>query len=80
MGATYTFVGHVDGSEPHDRWRIRIQEPGGEPLDADVAMYRTGSARDSEVMHKPAIVRRLAADKAIERKILLGNAKKLLKL
>jgi cytochrome c-type biogenesis protein CcmF len=62
LGRTLTFVGHVDGSEPQDRWRIEIAEPGREPYDADVAMYRTSERRDAEVMHKPAIVRRLAGD------------------
>jgi cytochrome c-type biogenesis protein CcmF len=62
LGKTYTFVGHVDGSEPKDRWRILIEEPGREPRMADVGMFRTGSARDSQVMHKPAIVRGLTGD------------------
>ncbi len=62
VGRGLTYLGHVDGSEPEDRWRIRIQQPGREPVTAEVAMYRTGSARDSQILHKPAILRGLTRD------------------
>ena len=62
MGRHYTFLGHVAGSEPQDRWGLRIERPGGRTIDAEVAMYRTGSARESQVLHKPAILRGLAGD------------------
>jgi cytochrome c-type biogenesis protein CcmF len=62
LGRTFTYIGHVDGSEPEDRWRVRIEKPGSAPVQADVAMYRTGSGQESQVMHEPAILRRWAGD------------------
>jgi cytochrome c-type biogenesis protein CcmF len=62
LGRTLTFVGHVDGSGPQDRWRIQIAEPGRAPFTADVAMYRTQDSPDSDIMHKPAIVRSWGGD------------------
>ena len=62
MGRSLTYLGHVDGSEPFDRWRIELQEPGREAFTADVQMFRTGKERDASVMHRPAILRHLGSD------------------
>jgi len=62
LDRTLTFVGHVDGSEPRDRWRIEVAESDRAPFMTDVGMFRTGNRPDSDVMHKPAIVRRWGGD------------------
>jgi len=62
MGNTYTFLGHVEGSEPRDRWAIQVQSGGGQPRTVDVGMFRTSSAQDAQIMHQPAIERGLAGD------------------
>ena len=62
LGRSYTFLGHVAGSEPKDRWALRIEEPGEPVRGAEVVMYRTGSARESQVLHEPAILRGLSGD------------------
>jgi len=62
LGRTLTFVGHVDGSEPRDRWRIEIREPGGQPFFDDVTMFRTGSGTEDQIMRHPAIIRHWGGD------------------
>jgi cytochrome c-type biogenesis protein CcmF len=62
LGRTLTFLGHVEGSEPQDRWRVDVREPGRVPAVVEVGMFRTGPAPDSPVLHRPAIVRRVTAD------------------
>jgi len=62
MGSSYTFLGHVDGSEPKDRWRIQIQTAGGQPYMAEVGIFRTSDRQDAQIMHQPAIKRGLAGD------------------
>ena len=62
MGSSYTFLGHVEGSEPKDRWRIQVQPQGGQPYDLEVAMFKTSSRQDAQIMHQPGIRRGLAGD------------------
>ena len=62
MGSTYTFLGHVDGSEPKDRWRIQVQPEGGQPYAVEVGMFRTSSRQDAQIMHQPAVKRGFAGD------------------
>jgi cytochrome c-type biogenesis protein CcmF len=62
MGRSYTFLGHVDGSEPKDRWAIQVQPEGGRPYTVEVGMFRTSSRQDAQIMHQPAIKRGLAGD------------------
>lgn len=62
MGSSYTFLGHVDGSEPKDRWAIQVQSEGGQPYTVEVGMFRTSSRQDAQIMHQPAIKRGLASD------------------
>jgi cytochrome c biogenesis factor len=62
MGQQYTFLGHVEGSSPKDRWRIQIQPAGGSPYTLDVGMFRTSSRQDAQIMHQPAIRRGLTGD------------------
>jgi hypothetical protein len=61
LGRTLTFRGHVEGSEPRDRWRIDLTEPGRAAVETSVGMFRIGGGRD-EIMHQPAIVRHAAGD------------------
>ncbi|HXV74950.1 MAG TPA: hypothetical protein VD788_01425, partial [Candidatus Polarisedimenticolaceae bacterium] len=62
LGRSFTYTGHVDGSEPQDRWRIEVARGAQRPVAAEVAMYRTAGGRDSQIMHKPAILRGLSGD------------------
>jgi cytochrome c-type biogenesis protein CcmF len=62
MGSSYMFLGHVDGSEPKDRWAIQVQPDGGQPYTVEVGMFRTSSRQDAQIMHQPAIKRGLAGD------------------
>jgi cytochrome c biogenesis factor len=62
MGSSYTFLGHVDGSEPKDRWAIQVQPAGAQPYTVEVGMFRTSSRQDAQIMHQPAIKRGLTGD------------------
>jgi len=58
-----TFRGHVDGSEPEDRWRVAIQRPGEAETMTFVGMFMIGGGGGEEqVFRRPAILRSLAGD------------------
>jgi cytochrome c-type biogenesis protein CcmF len=61
LGRTLVFQGHVEGSEPQDRYRVRVIE-GDESVAADVGMYTVSTGTEEQTMHKPAILRRLRGD------------------
>ena len=63
LGLQLTFSGHVDGSEPQDRWRIIVSRPDGVEVPAEVHMFRVAGGRGGEeFFHRPAILRGLAGD------------------
>jgi cytochrome c-type biogenesis protein CcmF len=62
LGQDLTFKGHVDGSEPQDRWSISVGRPDGEEIAAEVAMFRMTGGRQDAYMHRPAILRGLTGD------------------
>ena len=59
-----TFRGHVDGSEPQDRWRVAIQRPGEAETMTFVGMFMIdgNSGGEDQVFRRPAILRSLAGD------------------
>jgi cytochrome c-type biogenesis protein CcmF len=63
-GVILTYRGHVDGSEPKDRWRVAVMPPGGAEDALEVRMYNKGQGEDGrpQTMRFPAIHRELARD------------------
>jgi cytochrome c-type biogenesis protein CcmF len=65
LGAQMTYDGHVDGSEPQDRWRVWVKKtPESDEVPAEVHMFRLpgGSMGNESYFHRPAILRGLASD------------------
>ena len=62
MDRTFTYRGHVDGSEPKDLWRVAVLTPGKGEITGLARMYRFKSGGDYQVMRNPAIMRSLAQD------------------
>lgn len=59
FGRHITYTGYVEGSDPKDRWGIRVQEPGGAIVNAELTMY---TLDNEQSFKKPAILRRTAGD------------------
>jgi cytochrome c-type biogenesis protein CcmF len=58
-----TFRGHVDGSEPQDRWRVAVQRPGEAETPTFVGMFMIeGNGGEDQVFRRPAILRSVAGD------------------
>jgi cytochrome c-type biogenesis protein CcmF len=62
MDRTFTYRGHVDGSEPKDLWRVAVLTPGKGEVTGLARMYRFKSGGEYQVMRNPAILRSLARD------------------
>ena len=64
LGHVLTYGGHVDGTEPQDRWRVGVVGPGGTEVPAEVHMFRIPGGRPGEenYFHRPAILRSLRGD------------------
>jgi cytochrome c biogenesis factor len=62
QGQMMTFLGHVAGSEPQDRFSIRLEEPDQPETLTEVGMFRSGTGGEATVMHKPALLRGLTGD------------------
>jgi cytochrome c-type biogenesis protein CcmF len=62
LGMELTFTGHVAGSEPQDRWNIRMRDERGAETDAEVAVFRFATGGQDSYMHRPAIIRGLEGD------------------
>jgi cytochrome c-type biogenesis protein CcmF len=64
LGNQLTYGGHVDGSEPQDRWKVAVKKtPGGVEVPAEVHMFRLPGGRGNEsYFHRPAILRGLSSD------------------
>jgi cytochrome c-type biogenesis protein CcmF len=63
-GVILTYRGHVDGSEPKDRWRVALLPPGEAEETLEVRMYNKGMGSDGrpQTMRFPAIHRELSRD------------------
>lgn len=59
FGRTFTYDGHVEGSEPEDAWGIRVGDRAGRESSAAVTLYRLP---DGQIFKKPAILRQAAGD------------------
>jgi cytochrome c-type biogenesis protein CcmF len=64
VGATFVYGGHVDGSEPEDRWRVAVSREGKPEAAAEVAIFRVPGQPGAEpqVFKRPAILRGAAQD------------------
>jgi len=64
MDRTFTYRGHVEGSEPKDLWRVAVLTPGKGEVTGLTRMYRfqSGGQGESQIMRNPAILRSLARD------------------
>jgi cytochrome c-type biogenesis protein CcmF len=64
LGVQLTFGGHVDGSEPQDRWKVAVLRPGRVEVPAEVHMFRIPGGRGGQESYfqRPAILRGLAGD------------------
>ncbi len=64
LGMTLTYRGHVDGSEPRDRWRVAVLRPGEDEVTLDVRMYHKGQDAEGrpQTMRFPAILRETGRD------------------
>jgi cytochrome c-type biogenesis protein CcmF len=64
LGVQLTYAGHVDGSEPQDRWKVAVLRPGRAEVPAEVHMFRIPGGRGGKesYFNRPAILRGLAGD------------------
>ena len=64
LGMTLTYRGHVDGSEPRDRWRVAVLRPGEDEVTLEVRMYHKGQDAEGrpQTMRFPAILREAGRD------------------
>jgi cytochrome c-type biogenesis protein CcmF len=60
LGHTLTFQGHVEGSEPRHRWRVRVQRDGVVDDLVELGMFSEGGP--DQLFRKPGIMRRLDGD------------------
>lgn len=63
LGMTFTYRGHVDGSEPKDQWRVAVARPGNAETLAHVSLYNAAPpGADPQIMRTPAILREVLRD------------------
>jgi cytochrome c-type biogenesis protein CcmF len=62
MDRILTFRGHVDGSEPQDRWNVVVQRPGEPERNTQVTMFRFGAPGNESTLSRPAILREVQGD------------------
>jgi cytochrome c-type biogenesis protein CcmF len=63
-GTILTYRGHVDGSQPKDRWRVALMAPGKAEKLLEVRMYNKGRGEDGKMqtMRFPDIHREFSRD------------------
>jgi cytochrome c-type biogenesis protein CcmF len=59
FGRTLTYTGFIEGSQPKERWAVKVEEPGGAVVNAELTMYTLDNGQSFK---KPAILRRAAGD------------------
>jgi cytochrome c-type biogenesis protein CcmF len=62
LGRTLTFRGHVEGSEPQDRWAVEVREANGRIQTTELAVFRAFVGGNAQEFHRPGILRGALAD------------------